>query len=394
MTRKMRNANLPKHRDWRGNQRRHSRADQYRSILGNGGRSAETADLGKMLSCAILYITMGLFSFSPKGRLGIDIGTSSIKIVELVKESNRFKLSNYGAFELDPGEDKMVSKLSNADIIGGIKQILSTTGMTARDAVASVPSFQTFSTTITMPQLSERELAKAIPFEARKYIPVPLTEVQLDWAVVNEKDVFLVAVPKEEVNRYREIMKGAGLDLRALELENFALIRSIVGNDLSPICILNVGGRSTSILIVENGFQRASHDYEIGGYEITSAIARSLGVNIKRAEEMKKSLGMRNISDNIIKEAVVSLINSMILEVNKTIQNYEDVKKSKIVKIFLVGGLANMPDILLYFSEKLGRTVSFGNPIARVVMPAGIDPLRLSLNLSFAVSIGLAMREI
>ena len=255
---------------------------------------------------------MGIFS-SHKGTIGIDIGTASIKVVELPKSSNRFTLANYGTYELAPGDEAImveganrgkISQLSNADIIDGIKQILSASKIKTRDVVASIPSYPTFSTTITLPFLSEDELAKAMPFEARKYVPVPLSEVQLDWAIVNVKkdpvqnatltkrdtkgqptvDVFLVAVPKEEVRKYQEIMKGAQLNLRALELENFALMRSIVGNDLSPICIVNVGGRSTSILIVENGFKRSSHDYEIGGYELTSTVARALGVNLKRAE--------------------------------------------------------------------------------------------------------------
>lgn len=365
---------------------------------------------------------MGLFS-SHKGKLGVDIGTSSIKVIDLDRESNRFQLANYGMYELEPGDEAImtgttgrgkVAQLSNTDIINGIKGILKTTGMKSRDVVASIPSYPTFSTTITMPYLSEDEIAKAIPFEARKYIPVPLSEVQLDWAIVNVRkdqlktatltaqdtkgqptvEVFLVAVPKEEVKRYQDIMKGAELNLRALELENFALIRSVIGNDLSPVCIMNVGGRSTSILIVENGFQRSSHDYEVGGFEVTNAISRSLGVNLKRAEEMKRTLGMKNGSENIIREAVSSLIDSMAFEVNKSIHNYEDAKKVKINKIMLVGGLGNMPDIAPYLAGKLGRDVGLGNPMARVVLPKGLEPLRAELNSTFAVSIGLAMREI
>ena len=365
---------------------------------------------------------MGFFS-SSKGKLGIDIGTASIKVVELAKESNRFQLSNYGIYELEPGDEAImagsagrskITQLSNADIIAGIKTILKSTGMKSRDVVASIPSYPTFSTTITMPYLSEDEIAKAIPFEARKYIPVPLSEVQLDWAIVNVRkgqlktatltaqdtagqptvEVFLVAVPKVDVKRYQDIAKGADLNLKALELENFALIRSIIGNDLSPVCVMNVGGRSTSILIVENGFQHASHDYEIGGYEITNTIARSLGVSLKRSEEMKRSLGMKKIPENIIRDAIVSLLDSMAFEVNKTIHNYEDIKKVKIEKIVLVGGLVNMPDITPYFSEKLGREVALGNPLARVVLPSGLEVLRQELNSTFAVSLGLAMRYI
>lgn len=346
---------------------------------------------------------MGFFSFEKKGKLGIDIGTASIKIIELAKESNRFQLMNYGMFELEPGEDKV--KLSNEEVVAGIKQILAQANMKSRDVVASIPSFPTFATTITMPFSSEEDIAKAMPFEARKYIPIPLSEVQLDWAIVNAKkdvsgaastsvDVFLVAVPKEEVAKYQAIMKAADLNLKALELENFALIRALIGNDLSPIAVVNIGGRSTSIVIVENGFQRVSHDYEIGGFEITKSIARALGVNLRRAEEFKRSYGIREGDDNIIRQAMVSLIDMMAFETNKTIHNFEDQKKTKVARILVVGGLINMLDFTQYFASKLGREVSPGNSLARVVIPPTLEPLRAEINSTFVISLGLAMREI
>ena len=133
----------------------------------------------------VWYTTsVSFFSRSTKTRLGIDIGTASIKIVELTKDSNRFSLTNYGLFELEPGDEKLL-KLSNADVVQGIKEVLAKTKIKTREVIASIPSFPTFATTITMPFLSEADVAKAIPFEARKYIPIPLSEVQLDWAIVN-----------------------------------------------------------------------------------------------------------------------------------------------------------------------------------------------------------------
>ena len=329
-------------------------------------------------------------------------------MVELAKESNRFQLTNYGIFEWEGA-----LKLSNQDIIAALKDMLRQTEVKTRDVVASIPSFPTFATTITMPYLSEEEVAKAMPFEARKYIPVPLSEVQLDWAIVNVKkdpktaivdtkapksaptiDVFLVAVPKEEVARYQMIMKEAGLNLHALELENFALIRALVGNDLSPIAIVNIGGRSTSILIVENGFQRISHDYEVGGFEITRTIAQSLGIDLNRAEKLKRTKGFRDAENTVVKQAMGSLIDMMAFETNKTIHNYEDQRNTKIARILLVGGLANMLDFHQYFAQKLGREVSLGNSLARVIIPPPLESLRSELNSTFVVSIGLAMREI
>lgn len=369
---------------------------------------------------------MGFFGFGSKSKIGVDIGTSSIKVVELSKESGRFKLENYGLFELESIDeavkvsnqalgDKPV-QLTDRDLAWGVKEVLKRAKIGTRETVASIPSFSTFATIITMPYLSEEDIAKSIPFEARKYIPIPLSEVTLDWSIINvaqEKagqlppsggqtpggqpptvEIFLVAVPKEEIARYQSIMKNAGLNLRALELENSALIRALIGNDLSPVAIVNIGGRSTSILIVDGGFERVGHNYEVGGFEITKSIARSLGISLKRAEELKRSFGVKTSDNNAVREALSSLVDMMAFETKKTIHNYEDQKKTKISKILLVGGLANMPNFADYFGEKLGMAVSLGNSLARVIVPPGAAGLQAEINSTFAIAVGLAMREV
>lgn len=346
--------------------------------------------------------------FGQKSKLGIDIGTASIKIVELANENNRFALKNYSLFELknvktETGQGSQnILKLPDDEIVWGIKELLKKSKTTGRDVVASIPSFSTFATVIELPYLSEDELAKAIPFEARKYVPIPLDEVVLDWSIIGitgegpkpTVDVFLAAVPKDETIRYQKIMAAAGLNLRALELENSALIRSILGNDLAPTAIVNIGGRSTSILIVSKGYERLSHTYEVGGFEITKTIARSLGVSLEKAEELKKRLGMKQADENIVNEAMGSLIDMMAFETKKTIASYETSKHEKIARVLLVGGMVNMPNLLNYFKQKLVQEVFLGNSFARVIYPAGLQSAVPELASTFAVAAGLAMRDI
>ena len=352
----------------------------------------------------------GLFKSTSK--LGIDIGTASIKIVELDKKNGRFVLQNYGLFELKgtsaAGTSPMqnsILKLPDGEIIWGIKEVIKKGNIKSKNVVASLPSFSTFSTVIEMPYLSKNDLAKAIPFEARKYVPIPLAEVDMDWSIIGIKkdanlatkptvEVFLAAVPKEETNRYKNIMQGAELSLKALELENSALIRALLGNDLSPTAIINIGGRSTSILIVDKGYEKISHNYEIGGFEITKSISKSLNVSLEKAEELKKKLGFDKSDENIINQAMVSLVDMMAFETRKTIANYEETKKQKILKVILVGGLINMPNFINYFQERLGRGVTLGNPAARIVFPPALNPIAQELASTFAVATGLAMREL
>jgi type IV pilus assembly protein PilM len=189
-------------------------------------------------------------------------------------------------------------------------------------------------------------------------------------------------------------MQGAGLNLRALELENSALIRALLGNDLSPTMIVNIGGRSTSIVIVNRGYERVSHNYEIGGFEITKSIARSLSISFEKAEELKKKLGLKEIDENIINSAMKSLVDMMAFETRKTMTNYEETKNQKISRVLLVGGLINMPNFANYFQNKLGREVFIVNALARVVYPQTLSLITQELSRTFAVAAGLAMREI
>ncbi len=358
----------------------------------------------------------GFKLFKSKGKLGIDVGTSAIKIIELEKESGRFILKNYGFFEFKSADDtpsateskqvQNILKLPDGEIIWGIKEVLKKAKIKSTDVVASIPSFSTFATVIEMPYISEQDLARALPFEARKYIPVPLNEVVLDWSIIDipktltnttkptTVEVFLAAVPRDETVRYQRIMQGAGLNLRALELENSALTRALLGNDLSPTIIVNIGGRSTSIVILDKGYERLSHNYEVGGFEITRSIARSLNISLEKAEELKKKLGLREIDENVINGAMKSLIDMMVFETRKTMTNYEETKNQKISKVLLVGGLTNMPNFANYFQQKLGRQVSIGNALARIVYPQTLSPVIQELSSTFAVATGLAMREI
>lgn len=363
------------------------------------------------ITTASIFSSMAFNLFGSNRKLGIDIGTASIKVVELDKKNSRFSLENYGIFELknvkSSGQNPEQStpnilKLPDEEIAWGIKELLKKSKISSRTAVASIPSFSTFTTVIEMPYLSESELAKAIPFEARKYIPIPLDEVVLDWSIIGVTgsgakptvSIFIAAVPRDETTRYQNIMATAGLNLKALELENSALIRALLGNDLAPTAIVNIGGRSTSILIVDKGYEQLSHNYEVGGFEITKSIARSLNVNIEKAEELKKRLGMKETDENVIIQAMVSLIEMMAFETKRTISNYETAHRQKVARVLLVGGMVNMPDFLNYFKQKLGQDVFIGNAFARIIYPQALTPRIGELASTFAVATGLAMREI
>lgn len=359
--------------------------------------------------------------FKSKSQLGIDIGTSAVKIVELSQDKGRFVLDNYAMYELKShgGEDvagKNLMDHSDDELIKIVKDLIEQSGMKGRDAIMSISSFSTFATVIKMPYVNEEDLAKSIPFEARKYIPIPLEQVVLDWSIIGVVDdkkeekaapegekpkpatntdveVFLAAVPKDETSRYQNIAKGVGLNLVALELENSSLIRGLLGNDLSPTTIINAGGRSTSILVTHKGYERLSHNYEIGGFEMTKAIAKTLGVDLDKAESLKRKYGLTDSPENKAKVAMQSLVDMMLFETKKTISGYEDSHQVKVPRVVLIGGLANMPGLANYFKQRLEREVLVGNVFARVVHPPELAPIISMLSNTFAIAVGAAMRE-
>ena len=368
----------------------------------------------------------GLFKSikSSTASLGLDIGTSAIKIVELDKKSGRFSLNNYGIFELKGSSSakslavnqsvqsleawQSILKMPDQEIVNGIEELIKKADIKSTDVVASIPSFSTFATVIEMPYTSNEDLARAIPFEAKKYVPIPLDEVILDWSIVGVAnsgqlsgifakpsmvEIFLAAVPRDETTRYQNIMKSVGLNMRALELENSALIRSLLGNDLSCNAIVNIGGRSTSIMIVNKGYERISHNYEIGGFEITKAISQSLGVGLEKAEDLKRKFGLKKGEENIVTDSVISLVDMMIFETQKTVANYEKSKKEKAANVILIGGLINMPGFSDYFKERLNYSVIVGDPFSRVAYPEGLGQIIPELRSTLAIAVGLAMRE-
>lgn len=364
---------------------------------------------------------MGLFKSGSKSCIGIDIGTSSIKMVQLKRSEGRFKLETYGELQTygylerlnDPFHTKSLRMLET-QVIELTRKLLKAAGATAKDLALSVPIFSSFVSTIEIPPMSEEELSKALIYEARRHVPIPLSEVRVDWRVIEKQKidsvksstkknlfkyrVLLVAVPKEIIAKYLRIAKGLKLNLRALELESFSYIRSLMGDDLSSACILDIGARSTSFTIVDKGFLQMSHSLDIAGAELTRALAHGLGVDFKRAELYKRQKGLDHKelieSNQEIKDIILTLVDKIVIEIERIIDSYQTKTGREITKLVLSGGSGGLLGLRGYLEKKLNTKVIEGNPWARVVYPPVLEPILLELAPRFAVAVGLAMREV
>jgi type IV pilus assembly protein PilM len=336
-----------------------------------------------------------LFSH-PKRKLGIDIGTSSIKLVQLRKENETYFLETYGivnvTYQTAPGVSFDVLN-ETAQIL---QKLLAKTGATTKKAVASLPNNIVFVSVIEMPAMNEKELKSAVEWEARRYVPLPLEEVTLSWSVLKDPltptqlKVLLTAVPTTVIDNYLRMFKLADLEPVALEIEALALIRALVGPKTESFIIIDIGARNTSLNLVDKGFLRVSRNIAVGGETVTNAIAQSLRISYSRAEQFKHDLGL-SVSSRELPSAMRPIIEGIKNEALQLIKMYESTGGT-IQEIIFAGSGAAIPGLAEYFSS-IGVKVSLGDPLKFVTYP---EELRLNLSrvsLGLSVAMGLAMRE-
>ncbi len=354
-----------------------------------------------------------------KSYLGVDLGATSIKIVELKEEAGRPRLLTYGYTEQSIGYPEKEFTETPERAIDLIKKISAKARTVSKQAVAALPSASVFSSVINIPAAPGKDLAEAVRWEAKKIIPLPLEEMILDWKVLTPEGavgtgaaslpgspltsaqkttkILLTAAAKNLVKKYLDIFKGAGLNLVSLETETFALVRALVGVDKSTVIIVDMGAASTAISIIENGVPFLNRSLNVGGINITKEIATSLGIDFNQAEQMKFDVGMSPGAgggmSKIVERSLLMLLNEIKYCAN-IYQNQEGGSGKKIEKIILTGGGALLPNFIDYLSSALNMRVYAGNPWARIIYPEELRPILDEIGPKFSVAIGLAMREL
>jgi type IV pilus assembly protein PilM len=356
-----------------------------------------------------MSILSSLFS-KQKGSLGIDIGTTSIKAVELTKGSVNPYLVNYGILESYghyQRENNVIQanslKISEKDAIEMLKILMSKSKFQTNDVVASIPSFSSFTTLVEMPEMSKQDTLKAMSFQISQNIPLPLSEITVDWMRVGQREdengfvkqqIFLVAIPNETISRFKNIFKGAGLNLRALEIETFAYSRAIMGQEQSPTIIIDFGARSVNFTVVDQSFVKYNVQFDSGGDALTSSIAKGLRISNKRAEELKKQRGILESSSEFELSTLQGpFIDVIIKEAEKVVDKSEHDFGIKIQKAVIIGGGANLLGIDRYFEDHMKIKTEIGNGLAYIEFPQQLSVVSKELGTRFASAIGLAMKN-
>jgi type IV pilus assembly protein PilM len=327
--------------------------------------------------------------------LGVDIGTANIKIVQ-VSHGQNIILDTYGivnmAYQLG-GKDDEVAIEQMAQIL---QTLLEKAGVTTRRCVISFPNSAVFTSVIDLPKMDQRELSSAVEFGAKKYVPLPLSEVDLSWTVISENHnqsnnlkILLTAVPKQITKNYMKVFSLARLEPVVGEIEALALIRSLIGNALINCVIIDIGARSTGLNIIENGLLRLSRNLNIGGDTITNKIAESLNISVLRAEQFKKDFGVSG--STFLPETIKPVLNIIKNEVRQLLTISQS-QSMKIDKILLVGGGSNLPGIVDFFSD-LKIPIELGDPLKTVGFAKELEPILRRYALSLSIALGLALRN-
>jgi type IV pilus assembly protein PilM len=337
---------------------------------------------------------------------GLDIGTHSIKMVQLKRENKRYILQAFGKAETPPNALTSDSPDDQAALANALRSLVKDSHITTSNVSTAFPESVIFTRVIEMPVMGDKELATAIQYEAEQYIPLPLKDVKLSHQILNRPDskdkeakmsVFLVAAPVNLIQRYLGFLSAAKLQPVSFETETLAIKRALVeGRDPGPTTLLiSIGATTTDLSIVSGGIISFTRSIATGGTALARAIAQDLGFEMGQAEEYKKNYGlMEDQLEGKILQAIKPVFDIITSEIERAILFYQAKHPSDPIKrVVLVGGTANLPGMVVYLATTIGLEVQIGNPWQNVEVPAALQQRIKEEETSYAVAVGLAMKD-
>lgn len=370
------------------------------------------------MAFSLSNIYKNFFPDKNQSYLGVDIGASSIKVVQLTRKHDRAVLETYGEIALAPYDGKEMGKAMNlpaAKIAEALTDLCKEASVTATKTAVAIPFVASLVSLIEMPTADSKQLAQMIPIEARKYIPVPISEVLLDWSIIPKEskmyksvdeqktdqsgtkiektDVMIVAIHNDTVTKYQDIGSKTKLNISFYEIEMFSTIRSLLDQNSKSVMIVDIGAGSTKLYVVERGVIKNSHLINRGSQDITLAIAAALNISFADAEALKRSTDMSSPSaDQKIVGIISTTLDYVFAEANQVLLGYERKYSRTVDQIILIGGGALLQGILPTAKRGFQIEVSLGEPFSKVEAPAFLQNVLKNTNPEFSVAVGAALR--
>lgn len=347
---------------------------------------------------------MSLFGRSKHSRVGVDIGASSIKIVELEKRGSQFELKTFGSFPLKQSIIRAAGANLEQDIAKTISDLASKVNVKAKIAVSSLPGFAVFTSIIDLPELSEKDRSFAIQTEAAKYVPAPLEEVVLDWKELEDIDygggrigkrILLIAAPRDYVDKFSHIFSATSFTLEALEIGSLALARSLIPDAQTNAVIVDMGATTTDVSIMSMGSLFVNRTIDRGGSDLTKIISQSMKIDSVRAEDFKRTLHLMqpNPATQVVQDAIRPVVDSIALEVQRVVNTFTGQYSRQVEKMILTGGSSLLGGLAEYIQTVLGMPVEMGNPWLKVAPRPEYQKVMNDIAPSFGTAVGLAMRQ-
>jgi type IV pilus assembly protein PilM len=339
--------------------------------------------------------------------------------VELKKEGGRVMLDTYGALALgqynEGGFVGQVTNLSVEVLTKAVVDVLRETNITSTNVVLGIPSVSCIIFILQLPtEIEEKNLPLVIPSEAKKFIPVPLTDVSLDWYVLPRREdsgtearvlsesggvstmsVLVVATLNETLTKYTDVLQKAQLPIDTLEIEVFSHIRSVMTRELYPVMVVDIGASKTKLTIVEHGIVETFRLVNRGAQDMTLGISHSLELSFEQAENLKKDHGLDPVAEYPhLAEPIKIQLAEIFQETNSTILAFEKRYNKNIGKIIFTGGGAMTHGLLDYAKQSFASELAIADPFAKVEAPVFLAGVLKNTGPEFSVAIGLALKKI
>jgi type IV pilus assembly protein PilM len=334
---------------------------------------------------------------------GLDIGTTAIRLVELRGSGPTRSLVKYAYVPIDTRIVMSDSKADQQKVAQTLSELLMQARMSTKNVAVGIPSQRVFTTLADFDQLPANELAQAIHYQADSLIPTPLAESKLDWAVLGESpkdktkvEVLLSSVPNSFVEQRLDMLESIGLNVIAFEPDSLALTRSLLPADATtPQMVLDIGQKSTDLVITMNGAPRLTRAIPTGVETIIRGAAQNLNIDDKQAEQFVFKFGLsKDKLEGQVYQAVIGTVDLLTSEIEKSIKFFQArYTDSKVDRMVVTGGASVLPEFPLYLANKFSVNVEIGNAWRNVVFAPERQNELLAISNQFGVAVGLAERN-
>jgi len=345
--------------------------------------------------------------YATKKLIGIDIGTSAVKLVELEEMKGSYRLKNFGVAKL-PRETIVNGVVINADpLVQAVKGLVNSLKINNHDIAVSISGHPVIIKKITLPLMTEDMLEPIIEKEAEQYIPFDLEEVNIDFQIlgVNEEnaeqmDVMLVAAKKAMIEEYIDALKNSGLRARIIDIDVFALENMFNVNytyeENETFALIDIGASVTNINILKNGTSVFNRDVFLGGNQITEEIQKELSVSFEEAEMLKTGEEIEGIDRGLLDQTIAKTALSIAREIQRTLEFFTSSTYVEINHLFLSGGASKTQGLKDMIEEKMNLTIEFIDPFKVIKYDKkSFDPEYMrEMSAVAAVGVGLATRRL